>query len=338
MPLKQLFISSLLVLTACGTAQQPEINRAENLMVEHPDSALKILQGVDVDDIGGRKNRAKYALLYSQALDKNYVDVDNDSLIRIARDYYEDHGSDLERAQAFYYYGTVANNAGDIDGAMQAYVPAKIYAEKTDDEYIKGLVYSAIGSLYHDQNSLDEATHYLIRAAKSFESIGLYRNQIISLKNVGKLYRLNNKPDSALYALNNAKNIALNYNDTVQLLDTELKIQNIIVKNSNDKKEIEDCKMHLFDIYHTLCNNSIPTSHYPLLGQIYLKQNKIDSAKLWLTTSLNFTPKITYDNLGIYIHLANCEKQVGNYKDALRFRELYSHLHDSITEIQNNTL
>lgn len=106
---KRLFALLALLFTACGTAYRSELYKAETLMLEHPDSSLNILEEIRIDRIRGRKNRAKYALLYSQALDKNYIDVENDSIIRVARDYYAHRGSNEERAQAFYYYGIVAN-------------------------------------------------------------------------------------------------------------------------------------------------------------------------------------------------------------------------------------
>lgn len=70
-------------------------------MINHPDSSLNILEKIRIERVRGRKNKAKYALLYSQALDKNYIDVESDSIIRVARDYYAHRGSNEERAQAF---------------------------------------------------------------------------------------------------------------------------------------------------------------------------------------------------------------------------------------------
>lgn len=98
---KNLFILSLLFLAACGTAYRPDLNKAEALMINHPDSSLNILEKIRIERVRGRKNKAKYALLYSQALDKNYIDVESDSIIRVARDYYAHRGSNEERAQAF---------------------------------------------------------------------------------------------------------------------------------------------------------------------------------------------------------------------------------------------
>ena len=43
-------------------------------MEERPDSALAILQGIEVGDLSGKEEKAKHALLLSMALDKNVID------------------------------------------------------------------------------------------------------------------------------------------------------------------------------------------------------------------------------------------------------------------------
>ena len=83
------------------------LDRAETCMAERPDSSLYLLRTLDKRHISGSLRKARYALLYSQALDKNYIDVDNDSLIRVAVDYYKGHGTSHEKALAYFYLGRV---------------------------------------------------------------------------------------------------------------------------------------------------------------------------------------------------------------------------------------
>ena len=53
------------------------------------DSALSILEGVNLAELSTIQSRAKYALLLTQAKDKNYITHTDDSLIRVAVDYYD---------------------------------------------------------------------------------------------------------------------------------------------------------------------------------------------------------------------------------------------------------
>lgn len=96
--MKRTIILSVFTLLVFGSCQRNStvelrLNHAEELMSEHPDSAWHILESIDRKALDSRRIRARHALLSSQALDKNYIDVNNDSLIRIAIDYYAKHGS-----------------------------------------------------------------------------------------------------------------------------------------------------------------------------------------------------------------------------------------------------
>ena len=90
-------------------------------MSMRPDSALIVLEKLNHSDIKGRYNKAKYALLYSQALDKNYIDIKSDSIISNALKYYRYRGSKQEKAYAYYYSGRIYENKNDIDSAIIQY-------------------------------------------------------------------------------------------------------------------------------------------------------------------------------------------------------------------------
>lgn len=57
------------LLAGCSGAEapRPELVRAEAVMQEHPDSALRILDGVEVAALKGEEERASHALLLSEA-------------------------------------------------------------------------------------------------------------------------------------------------------------------------------------------------------------------------------------------------------------------------------
>ena len=331
---KNLFILSLLFLAACGTAYRPDLNKAEALMIDHPDSSLNILEKIRIERVRGRKNKAKYALLYSQALDKNYIDVESDSIIRVARDYYAHRGSNEERAQAFYYYGIVANNAGDIDEAMKAFIPARIYAEKTDNEYVKGFIYSAIGNLYYDQNSLAEAIEQFDKAEESFIKTGRLMNQFVTVYRKGTIYRMLSQDSIALYNLQNAEYIARILKDTTSIININLSIAMCRIHNSNDVNYIVKHKNDLFNIYKQYNKNTNPPSHYMPIGQIYFKINDIDSTNYFLRGYLLDNQHSNTNNIGIYATLSQNEKRAKNFEKALEYRELYNSLSDSLTKIQ----
>ena len=62
--------------------------------------------------------------LLSQALDKNYIDLQSDSIIAPAVRYYENHGTPDERLKVFYYRGRISMNANDYDSATEYFIKA----------------------------------------------------------------------------------------------------------------------------------------------------------------------------------------------------------------------
>ncbi len=56
-----------------------------------PDSALAILNKIPSPETLSNREYASYCLLFTQALDKNYITITSDSLIKKAVTYYENH-------------------------------------------------------------------------------------------------------------------------------------------------------------------------------------------------------------------------------------------------------
>lgn len=94
-------------------------------MVERPDSSLFVLEGINIDDIGPRRLHAKYALLLTQAKDKNYIDETDATLIDDAVEYYEESDNVRYKFLSHYYHGRILFNKGDYTHAIIAYTQAE---------------------------------------------------------------------------------------------------------------------------------------------------------------------------------------------------------------------
>ncbi|MGM9763641.1 MAG: hypothetical protein ACI3ZQ_06445, partial [Candidatus Cryptobacteroides sp.] len=138
-------LCAMSVICICACSGNNEIRETlqsvESFIEEKPDSALAVLQNIDGKTLHKNADRAKYALLLSMALDKNYIDVTNDSIIAPAVQYYAHHGSADEKLKTNYYLGRIYGNAGDSDNEMKYYVSAERYVHKSSD-------YNSIGRLY----------------------------------------------------------------------------------------------------------------------------------------------------------------------------------------------
>ena len=144
------------------------LDTARSQMERHPDSALHILRSLEPELLTDRALKARYALLYSQALDKNYIDLKSDSIIAPAVEYYAKHGRAKDRAYTNYYLGCIRSNAGDLDGAVRAMIAAESPALEMEDTYLLARIYSCLGNMYKDQHSFLDADTMYMHAEKYF--------------------------------------------------------------------------------------------------------------------------------------------------------------------------
>ena len=133
-------------------------------MPERPDSALAVLRGMQPRDLPGLHVRPLYALLLSEAFDKNYIDLTDDSLALVANKYYGEHGSKLHRLKSWYYLGRIRFNAGNYAEAVICYNKALEYAEALTNYHYMGLInreianaYSKVWDVYHTTEKLRES-------------------------------------------------------------------------------------------------------------------------------------------------------------------------------------
>ncbi|MBD9094426.1 MAG: hypothetical protein EGQ20_18145, partial [Bacteroides oleiciplenus] len=96
-------------LVACNEQQSNnrQLILADSLMQSQPDSALNILQDIPMKKFATQADSAYYALLLTQAMDKNYIVQADDSLIRYAVAYYDKTNDVRMQAKAHYYWGCV---------------------------------------------------------------------------------------------------------------------------------------------------------------------------------------------------------------------------------------
>lgn len=126
---------TLVAITGCNKRSSAwrVLDTAEQIMEIHPDSALSLLSEIDKETLGGNEECARYALLMSMALDKNYIDTTSFDILQPAIDYYLENGSPDERLRTLYYQGRIFMNKSDYDMAMQSFLMANDCIEECKD-------------------------------------------------------------------------------------------------------------------------------------------------------------------------------------------------------------
>lgn len=123
------------LLGSCRQSHKEELDLAYVLAKAHPDSALGYLKHINQDKLS-EKEMAKYALVYYMAQDKSGLDVDNDSLIRIAYDWYEKNQEDSLYALCLNYMGKYFMLNDSIEQAKVCLEKSYNLANKAGDTYL----------------------------------------------------------------------------------------------------------------------------------------------------------------------------------------------------------
>ena len=181
-------VLAAITIVSCNGARKSETYRlledVDSYIEARPDSALAVLEGIDKSELTSKELEAKYALLLSQALDKNYIDLQSDSIIAPAVRYYENHGTPDERLKMYYYSGRIKQNSGDYEGAMESFVKGEEYAERCADKVAAARLYRAKMAINQDIFNYAQAIVDANNAAKYYLAGGdnrRYCNTILSL-------------------------------------------------------------------------------------------------------------------------------------------------------------
>ncbi len=335
--MKYLILILLFLGASCGRQREADriLDEARSRMREEPAQALDLLREIRAEKLTRASLRADYALLYSQALDKNRIFSTDDSLIRVAVRYYDRTGSPHEKALAYYYLGRIGANRNDCIGSAEALFRAKYYVQETDDDYLKGQINFSIGLLYYNQLSLDEALVYFKRSNIHFHREGLIQNTAISLEWLGNTYLnlLDNfhadscfKEAAALYEKLDLKE---------DIFRAKLDRSWVLIKEA-DTDSVRRYANAIFTQY--LPDKSLK-DHWGLMLSIYYKERNIDSARVYGLKCIgcNDNSISGYNTADCYSILQHIEFLAGNYTQAQEYYTTYCHIIDSMNALKYKT-
>ena len=178
-------VLAAITIVSCNDVRKSEAYRlledVDSYIEARPDSALAVLEGIDVEDLGSREEKAKYALLMSMALDKNYIDKTDFEVLQPAIDYYEDHGTATDKLRTFYYQGRIYQNGGDDEMAMECFVRAVEEGDGAEDCMTMARCLFSQGTLYQALYNWERVIETNIAAAAFFQFGGNINSQLRSL-------------------------------------------------------------------------------------------------------------------------------------------------------------
>ena len=332
-----------ILLSACtkkeNASQQAlllELVQAEAVMYEHPDSALGVLQGMKVPASSDKLQNATWALLTVQAKYKNYKEELADStLINIAYDYFMKQDNPQRKAMVLYYKGVLYEKADKKNEAQESYLKAIEEVEKTKDYQLAHLIYSSIGNIYL-YNSLNEYALQMFKQSLHYAKLSENKNYICSAYyDLGKVY-------SVLFDFDNSIKY---YKEAIQMAET-LHNNGILINGMNELAgvytETKDYQPALSYAQKALIlkeTSELPLKKrleqsYLVIGDIYRRINKTDSAYYYLNKTLSSNRMETI--CATYEILYNLSKEKKDYEKMSLYCDSMVVYQDSVWKLHKN--
>ncbi len=181
-------IALILMLAAAACSRDARLDTAAALMYPAPDSAMAVLGSIDPAGLRSDALRARYALLYSQAQNKNHIFPISDSLINIAVAYYDHHGHDSLRMLSHFYRAVIYNRIESYHMALRDGLIAKDLADALGQPYWTARASEEIADAYYNSYNMATASLYHDIAIENYNKTGYVINaQYVVLDKINSL-------------------------------------------------------------------------------------------------------------------------------------------------------
>lgn len=318
-----IFMSVSLSSCSSPSVKNPLLLCADSLMETCPDSALSILESITCPQKMPRADRALYALLLTQARHKNYIALEDDSLIKTAVDYYGDKKKSLRAAKAHYYWGATYSEMGYTSFAVEEYLTA-IRLMPVRDEFL-AMIYDNLAECYERDELFDIAIGAYRQA---YQILRGGSQQIYPLRGIARMCLLQNKKDSALVYYQQALDCALVEQDS-SLIGA---LYHDLAMAYSEKKDYIQADKYVSKAIMIQGQDAVNVCLSK--AQIMLNLNKLDSASYFYSKNVDqldiYGKPVYYD--GMY----QIAKKRGEWKTATENIDAYKILYDSIQFITDN--
>jgi len=271
-------IALLGTLLSCVPNRQAErvLDTADSLMANHSDSALTLLADSTLPtQLHGEGQRMRYALLYTEALDKNFQPLGSDSLMHKVVTYYQENGTPLDQVRSNYLLGRVCQEMGLLGSAITAYQKAmEIPAEQDPTTYAyQYRACARLGDINEQKGALDKSLHLYVESRRLAIQSSDTISEVYALRDIARIFSKKGLYDKAIATYKQSCHRALECDDSLSydMVSVEL------AATYMDNQQMEEAA----EIIRRLPipqNSQDKPMYYWCKGNYYEKTGKIDSA------------------------------------------------------------
>ena len=219
-------VACVVVAVGCATDKRSAelIAYAEEIAMELPDSALRVVQSIDPESVRGRHDRAHYKLVVAEAHYYNRLAVDRDTIAQPLFDYYIESDNHAERARALYQHALVMRAEGENARAMFSLMEAEKSLTHLDNPRLLGLVHRTMGHIYGAECLFQNALEEYQKSKEYFDKAELSFHSAYALYNIATAYSKLRDYDNAIkYLLKSEEQFSENSYSLYQF-DTQIEL------------------------------------------------------------------------------------------------------------------
>lgn len=343
-----------LAATACTTHREKAEWKVDNfLAVEHPDSARRLLQRIDPEQLN-RDDRARWTLITGLAEVASGDTLAGQQHLLRGIGYFDRHGSACERAVAWYSYAQAHVEAGNLEEGIRGYTQAAILAEealaaRTSDDSLRRrsetllvTVYHTLGLLYFEQGY--DAVEPFAKAVEAARVNGNTEQEGYSRFMLASSYCANGDYRRAVETLEPLVEAA----DTIQFryFAQQIRLQNLIfhtylgdwtpgqllaARRGIDLDVIRKAPLS----YGKAASEDTGRSFYDVASAIiFQRDGQLDSARRYIEESLANRDTFHQGDVGLFDLAAEIYHDRGDDSQAYAYMRRYVTVKDSLFEVQ----
>ena len=318
-------VVTAMTIFSCKDVRNSEVYRlltdVDSYIESRPDSALAVLEGIDKAELTSKELEAKYALLMSMALDKNYIDRTDFEVLQPAIDYYENHGTATDKLRTFYYQGRIYCNRGESEEAMECLVKSIDLGDGSNDYSTKARNYHAQAGLYYDYCNWSKVAEISLKAAECFRSVGKYDSYVSNLCRAAEVFSFKGESDKTDELLSECEKF-------LSVINLQSKSIYYGVHLSQRCSDLPACQIRDSTAIYL---KEIPDEYieWDLVANMYVKAGEFDEAE----KAMERHRKAKKASREYHAVMFSINKAKGKYKEALENYEEFSRLTDSLDYI-----
>ena len=284
--------------------------RIDSLIIQHPDSALYMLDLLDdFMPMQSEEIQMHHCLLKEKAKEECHKPHTSDSLMKRVVKYYRNNGPTERLLEAYFLLACVYRDLNDAPYALEYYQKVTDVRSGYPCHLLKSRSYSQMGTLFTYQGMHFEATEVYRKACfhaqKGCDSLEIAEHY----RKLAQSFAVRNKLDSTMY-----------YYELAGRYDTKGSISERIDVYIRQKE---------FDKARRILNEN--RGSYSGWGDYYHGTNKRDSASIYYQQALNDGSVGLLQRLNIYRRLALYAEERGRIMQALMYTKKVNALLDSLS-------